>query len=236
MWGPSNISKICFRETQEFPRFLSPPIAGSSSAFLESEHLYSFYSWFPPLQLSPYLTPATTVKACLPLPRLSPHPPSPQLHARDLSHRGILLFPIYISYFFLLRISLQSLGETEYWQESSLFSTVCHWLFLTEKEKGEPDTFLQEPGSALVTWTNTSTGWLFDHFLFIRTHPFLRLQALSFPYFPGSCGELTGMLSEIRSNRQCRCSVAKSCPALCDPMDCRTPDVPVPHCHLEFAQ
>ena len=68
MWGPSNISKICFRETQEFPRFLSPPIAGSSSAFLESEHLYSFYSWFPPLQLSPYLTPATTVKACLPLP------------------------------------------------------------------------------------------------------------------------------------------------------------------------
>ena len=34
----------------------------------------------------------------------------------------------------------------------------------------------------------------------------------------------------------CCCSVAKLCPALCDPVDCSTPDLPVPHCVPEFAQ
>ena len=32
------------------------------------------------------------------------------------------------------------------------------------------------------------------------------------------------------------CSVAQPCPALCDPMDCSTPDFPVLHHLLEFAQ
>ena len=32
------------------------------------------------------------------------------------------------------------------------------------------------------------------------------------------------------------CSVAQSCPALCNPMDCSTPRVPVLHYLLEFAQ
>ena len=32
------------------------------------------------------------------------------------------------------------------------------------------------------------------------------------------------------------CSVAKSCPILCDPMDCSTPGFPVPHHLLELAQ
>ena len=36
--------------------------------------------------------------------------------------------------------------------------------------------------------------------------------------------------------KYCCCSVAKSCPALCDPMDCSTPGFPVPHCLPEFAQ
>ena len=114
MWGPSNISKICFRETQEFPRFLSPPTAGSSSAFLESEHLYSFYSWFPPLQLSPLS------HRCYHCEGISTAPPPPCIllllnSMPETSHTvAYLLFPIYISYFFLLRISLQSLGETEY--------------------------------------------------------------------------------------------------------------------------
>ena len=31
------------------------------------------------------------------------------------------------------------------------------------------------------------------------------------------------------------CSVTKSCPNLCDPMDCSTPGFPVLHCLLEFA-
>ena len=35
---------------------------------------------------------------------------------------------------------------------------------------------------------------------------------------------------------ECCCSVAKSCPTLCDPMDCSTPSFPVLHYLLEFAQ
>ena len=34
----------------------------------------------------------------------------------------------------------------------------------------------------------------------------------------------------------CCCSVTKSCPALCKPMDCRMPDPSVLHCLPEFAQ
>ena len=34
----------------------------------------------------------------------------------------------------------------------------------------------------------------------------------------------------------CCCSVTKSCPALCDPMDCSTPGFPVPHHLSEFTQ
>ena len=34
----------------------------------------------------------------------------------------------------------------------------------------------------------------------------------------------------------CCCSVAKSCPTLCDPMDCSTPGFPVLHYLPEFAQ
>ena len=36
-------------------------------------------------------------------------------------------------------------------------------------------------------------------------------------------------------DRSC-CSVTLSCPALCDPMDCSTPNFPVLHHHLELAQ
>ena len=35
---------------------------------------------------------------------------------------------------------------------------------------------------------------------------------------------------------QCCCSVAKSCPALCDPMDCSTPGSCILYCPPEFAQ
>ena len=34
----------------------------------------------------------------------------------------------------------------------------------------------------------------------------------------------------------CSCVVAKSCPTLCNPMDCSTPDSSVFHCLLEFVQ
>ena len=34
----------------------------------------------------------------------------------------------------------------------------------------------------------------------------------------------------------CRCSVAQSCPTLCNPMNCSTPGLPVPHHLPEFAQ
>ena len=34
----------------------------------------------------------------------------------------------------------------------------------------------------------------------------------------------------------CCCSVARSCPTFCDPMDCSTPGLPVPHHLPEFTQ
>ena len=34
----------------------------------------------------------------------------------------------------------------------------------------------------------------------------------------------------------CCCSVSQSCLTLCDPRDCSTPSLPVPHHLLEFAQ
>ena len=34
----------------------------------------------------------------------------------------------------------------------------------------------------------------------------------------------------------CFCSVAQSCPTLCDPMDCRTPGLPILYHLLEFTQ
>ena len=34
----------------------------------------------------------------------------------------------------------------------------------------------------------------------------------------------------------CFCSVAKSCPLLCNPVDCITPGLPVPHHLVEFTQ
>ena len=34
----------------------------------------------------------------------------------------------------------------------------------------------------------------------------------------------------------CCCSVTKSCPTLCDPMDCSTPGFSILHYLLEFAQ
>ena len=40
----------------------------------------------------------------------------------------------------------------------------------------------------------------------------------------------------ITSKNCCCCSVAKSCPTLCDPMNCSTPGFPVFHYLLEFAQ
>ena len=38
------------------------------------------------------------------------------------------------------------------------------------------------------------------------------------------------------SHTRCCCSVAKSCPTLCHPMNCSTPGFPVLHCLSEFVQ
>ena len=43
------------------------------------------------------------------------------------------------------------------------------------------------------------------------------------------------LLLHFLSSRCC-CSITKSCPTLCDPMDCGTPGFPVLYCLLEFAQ
>ena len=42
--------------------------------------------------------------------------------------------------------------------------------------------------------------------------------------------------SIVKPSQSSCCSVAKSCPILCDPMDCSTPGFPVLHYLLEFAQ
>ena len=42
--------------------------------------------------------------------------------------------------------------------------------------------------------------------------------------------------TRIKQSLRCCCSVAKSCPPLCNPMDCSVPGLPVPHYLPEFAQ
>ena len=44
------------------------------------------------------------------------------------------------------------------------------------------------------------------------------------------------LVRKLRSHLPCCGSVPKSCPALCDPMDCSRPGFPAPHRLLEFAQ
>ena len=44
------------------------------------------------------------------------------------------------------------------------------------------------------------------------------------------------MISVCLYTRCCCCSVAQSCPTLCDPMECSTPGFSVPHHLLKFAQ
>ena len=60
---------------------------------------------------------------------------------------------------------------------------------------------------------------------------FLGLHGSELP----SLRELPGSYPAIASFIHC-CSVPKSCPTLCDPMDCSTPGFPVLHYLLEFAQ
>ena len=44
------------------------------------------------------------------------------------------------------------------------------------------------------------------------------------------------MWQSLKKKKKDCCSVAKSCPTLCNPMDCSTPGFPVLHCLPEFAQ
>ena len=46
----------------------------------------------------------------------------------------------------------------------------------------------------------------------------------------------TGKSSTVRCEMRAHCSVALSCPTLCDPMDCSTPGFPVHHQLLELTQ
>ena len=65
----------------------------------------------------------------------------------------------------------------------------------------------------LCWWPSCSSGTRFSHFLW--------LAYISGPWW---------------MDYGCCCSVAQSCPILCDPMDCSTPGFPVLHHLLEFAQ
>ena len=61
----------------------------------------------------------------------------------------------------------------------------------------------------------------------------LRL-GLHFVLYPWKC--LSSFFHFIIRLRGCCCLVAKSCPALCDPMNCSTPGFPDLHYFPEFAQ
>ena len=52
----------------------------------------------------------------------------------------------------------------------------------------------------------------------------------------GQASELWGFYFWTRTFECCCCLVAQSYPTLCDPMNCSTPDFPVLHYFLEFAE
>ena len=52
---------------------------------------------------------------------------------------------------------------------------------------------------------------------------------------PGVHSDSRFTIQQSESAIDC-CSVAKSCPTLCSPMDCSTPGFPILHCLPEFAQ
>ena len=47
---------------------------------------------------------------------------------------------------------------------------------------------------------------------------------------------VTAISSSLRLGTDCCCSVAESCPTVCDPMDCSLPGFAVLHHLLEFAE
>ena len=66
--------------------------------------------------------------------------------------------------------------------------------------------------------------------------PFCGLTACGISVLPLET-ELTSLVLEMLSpNRDCCCSVTKSYPTLCNPMDCSMPGFPVLHYVPEFAQ
>ena len=59
--------------------------------------------------------------------------------------------------------------------------------------------------------------------------------SLTFPYWQNACLFLRTKINNLISKVQFS-SVTQSCLTLCDPMNCSTPGLPVPHHLLEFAQ
>ena len=62
-----------------------------------------------------------------------------------------------------------------------------------------------------------------------------KLQRLERSLHQRKCAWQVGIQKEVQ-HHFCCCSVTKSCPTLCDRMDCTMPVFPVLHCFLEFAQ
>ena len=61
-------------------------------------------------------------------------------------------------------------------------------------------------------------------------------QGLRRPQAPSAGVRAPFLVRILRSHWPCCGSVPKSCPALCDPMDCSAPGFPAPRRLLEFAQ
>ena len=91
----------------------------------------------------------------------------------------------------------------------------------TTKLKGKPEHNFNDISIQCYTF-------LCKHIKFIQNDKFL---------FPPQYEKVFSLLEFFHSIfKYCSCSVTKSCPTLCDPMDYSTLGLPVPHCLLEFVQ
>ena len=91
----------------------------------------------------------------------------------------------------------------------------------TTKLKGKPEYNFNDVSIQCYTL-------LYTHIKFNQNDKFL---------FPPQYEKVFSLLEFFYSIfKYCSCTVTKSCPTLCDPMDCSTPGLPVPHHLLEFVQ
>ena len=94
-----------------------------------------------------------------------------------------------------------------------------------------------QPTKLLCPWSSLgkSTG-MGCHALLQETFPTQGSNCLSLMSPESPAGRFFTTSATWEAYIYCCCSVAKSCPTLCNPMDCNTPGIPILHHLLELAQ